>query len=406
MARNRRDKTYGPLAMPELANSVDDNELLAASATAADQDRMSGAYDEFLFSENGLEQMPYERAVDDRLSLVQVRLLDRGRRAALQQRHALLKAEAEIIDAAQEHKAIEDDIAARENELEEQREILKGDKPGKHGLIWKGTPPEQTSLFNGALRLAMPYLIFVIVGGVDLGIIYNSFLKIHGFKMVEAIIFTLPTVGVQLVFPHFIGSRISLMMHKHPRKIVNAIEAIVLFVVWIGFALVLTSLRMNYFQALDRHMPSFLHDSLTFGNFFMLIGLGTWLLLSAARHNPHETIYSRLLFALEKSRKRELRSKMRLAQAQSQIPAIQASLDVAEAGFTDAVNSAREELANAAKSTYRRALVNQIGNVEFSAAYLTGVGDASPGRVAKIRAKYKSKFGRPNADKAAGDEDA
>ena len=398
MARKRRDNTYGPSGLPELSNPVDDNQLLAASTQAADQDRMSGAYDEFLFSENGLEQMPYERAVDDRLSLVQVRLLDRGRRAALAIRHSLLNAEASVVDAAQEHKAIEEAIEAREVELDEQREILAGEKPGKHGLIWKGIPPEQTTILSGWIRLAMPYLVFVIVGGVDLGIIFSSFFKLKGFGLLEAIIFTLPTVGIQLVFPHFVGTRLNLLLHKHPRKIVNSIEASVLFVVWICFAIVLTILRMNIFTTADPRMTQFMRGALFTGNLFMLIGLGTWLLLVAARHNPHESIYARLNFSLSRLKKQELKTKLKLSRAQSQIPTLEASLEVAEEGFKNAVESARGELAEAAKSTYRRALVNQIGNVEFSAAYLATTSTSSPGRAAKIREKYRSKFGRPTAD--------
>lgn len=395
MARKRRDNTYGPSSLPELANPVDDNQLLAASTTAADQDRMSGAYDEFLFSENGLEQMPYERAVDDRLSLVQVRLLDRGRRAALALRHSLLQAEADVVDAAQEHQAIEVQIENRQRELDEQREILSGDKPGKHGLLWKGIPPEQTTIANGWLRLALPYLVFIIVGAVDMGIIYLSFFNLAAFGLVEAIMFTLPTVAVQLVFPHFIGTRISLLLHKHPRKLLNALEASILGVVWLSFAVVLTNFRMQYAISLDPQMSSYLRFSLTVGNVIMLIGLGTWLLLSAARHNPHETIFARLNLSLSRLEKKELQSMRKLARSQAQLPSLEASLDVAEEGFKDAVTSARGELAEAAKSAYRRALVNQIGNVEFSAAYLATTSTASPGRAAKIREKYKSKFGRP-----------
>jgi hypothetical protein len=395
MARKRRDNTYGPNGLPELSNPVDDNQLLAASTTAADQDRMSGAYDEFLFSENGLEQMPYERAVDDRLSLVQVRLLDRGRRAALAIRHQLLGAESSVVDAAQEHKAIEEVIAVRQIELAEQRDILSGEKPGKYGLDWKGTPPEQTTIFSGWIRLAMPYLIFIIVGGVDLGIIFSSFFKLKGFGLLEAVMFTLPTVGIQLVFPHFVGSRLNLLLHKHPRKIVNSIEAIVLFAVWIAFAVVLTILRMNIFTTADPRMTAFMRSALFTGNLFMLIGLGTWLLLVAARHNPHESTYARLNYSLARMQKRELKTKLKLSRAQSQIPSLEASLEVAEEGFKNAVDSARGELAEAAKSTYRRALVNQIGNVEFSAAYLATTATGSPGRAAKLREKYKSKFGRP-----------
>lgn len=391
--RKRRDNTYGPSDLPVLSNEILDNEFLASATQAADQDRMSGAYDEFLFSENGLKQMPYERMVDDRLALAEMSLRDREQRALLQQQNLLTSAEVQVVSAAQTLYAVQEQIEEREGELEEQRSILRGERPGKYGINWPGTAPEQTSIINGFLRLMIPYFVFLLVGLVDLAIIQQSFF--HVFSWYESFIFTAPTVGVQLVFPHFIGSRLNLLLHKHPRWKVNLTEALVLLVIWIGFATFLTQLRMVYFQQIDHHMDSTLRLWLFVGNFLMLIGLGSWLLLNAARHNPHETRYARLNWTLARLKKRERKAKQATAEAQAQLPIVEDTLAVVKEAYDAAIESTRVELADAAKSTYRRALVNMTGNVDFSAAYLETTTAKSPGRERTKPTARKTRIASP-----------
>ncbi|NDC19233.1 MAG: hypothetical protein EBZ87_03075, partial [Microbacteriaceae bacterium] len=71
------------LALPDLPADIDDNVFIALGTQAAEADKNSKAYDEFLFSEEGYEQMPYEDSVQEILTLQQSRTPERRGRAEL-----------------------------------------------------------------------------------------------------------------------------------------------------------------------------------------------------------------------------------------------------------------------------------------------------------------------------------
>ena len=359
--------------LPKLPENVDDNMYLAAASKAAETDRASGAYDQFLFSEDLLQQMPFEDSVDDHLSLIQIRLRDRGRREVLVHQKALLEAKANLSKIENEMDALEARIGEQQQNLLNQEEILEGRKPGKAGLLWKGSPSELTSKAETRLKLILPIALFAIVGLVDLGIIINSFTKIPGFKFTEAIIFTAPAVGVQLVFPHFIGNRINLVMRGHTKKVANTLEIILLALLWLTFVIVMTEIRMNYIKvtaATEEPLSLSLELFLYIGNALMLVGLGMWLLLTAARSNHHEVEHRRINLAIHVLREKLATRQARKAAVEAEIPTLELSLKVSEESYADAVEASRVELADAAKSVYRRSLINQMGTVEFTSAYM------------------------------------
>lgn len=370
-----------PTSVPALPENVDDNFYLASASKAAEIDKLSGAYDEFLFSEDGLKEMPYERAIDDHLALVEMRLLDRGRRAVLLEKHKLIDAEAEVSKLLRKNESIQSEIDDRDQKLEEQSQILAGEKVGKASLYWPGTPPTQTSLLNSWMRLSAPYLIFVLVGGVDIFIIQKSFNQIVADSL-DSWLLTFPAIALQLVFPHFIGNRISLLLHKPAKRSVYILEAIVMFAVWISFAIFLTDLRVrSLIQSANGN--NFILESrqaILFSLLLMLIGLGLWLMINEIRHNPHETKYGRLAFSKQRLQKKLVRNNVKITKSTGLIPAIEASLEVAEKSYEDSIQAARSELADAAKSVYRRSLINQLGEVDFTAAYLAKTTSPSPGR--------------------------
>lgn len=370
-----------PTNVPALPDNVDDNFYLASASKAAEIDKMSGAYDEFLFSEDGLTEMPYERAIDDHLALVEMRLLDRGRRAVLVEKHKLIDAEAEVSKLLRKEALIQEEIDDRETKLEEQSLILAGDKAGKASLYWPGTPPTQTSLLNSWMRLSAPYLVFFLVGGVDIFIIQQSFNQIVADSL-HSWLLTLPAIGLQLVFPHFIGNRIGLLLHKPQKRTFYIIEAVVMFAIWVSFAYVLTDLRIKAL-AVTSQGNLFIEQSkpAIFGSLLlMLIGLGLWLMINEIRHNPHETKYARLAFSKLRLSQKIQRNRIRIAKTTGLIPAIEASLEVAEKSYEDSIQAARSELADAAKSVYRRSLINQLGEVDFTSAYLAKGSSPSEGR--------------------------
>lgn len=381
--RRKEALTRLPGGMPKLPDQMEDMRFIGASQGAAQEDYNSGAYDEFLFTEEGLGQMPFERMVDDQMSLTRIRLFDQARRAVLRERHRMIDVESDVEQLENKREAVLLRMQEKEEKLDEELQILEGAKTGRAELLWPGTPPQQTSLPNAFLRLMAPYAIFLIVGAVDLGIIFKSFQEIFP-RTIEAILFTLPAVGVQIVFPHFIGDRINLLVRRYKHPFVLILEILLLALVWLTFVITLTQIRMNYVVALIADMNDALYFAIYAGFICMILGLGLWLLLVAARHNSHETAYARVNYAIGRLGLKAERLKQRAVAASAAIPALEESLAVAEQGYRDAIESAKVELADVAKSVYRRALVNLTKDVDFTSAYL---GVAHPSAKAERAAK-------------------
>jgi len=368
--RRRAALSSLPGRMPRLPDIVDDTTMTAASQDAAEADVMSGAYDEFLFAEENLVQMPYERMVDDQLALTQQRLRDHARRAVLRERQKLISVQSDVQQLEHRRAGVLEQIDVKETKLADELEILEGRRTGRAELLWPGTPPQQTTLPNAFLRLMMPYTVFFIVGLVDVFIIFFSFRELFPAAFWEPVLFTAPAVGVQVVFPHFIGDRINLLVRGFKHRLLLVAELAILTAVWIGFVLTLASMRMNFIRVTNQDISDEMYIAVYIGSICMLLGLGLWLLLVAVRHNPHEVTYARVNFALGMLRRRARILEQKAVAAGASIPAIQASLDVAESGFRDAIDTARIELAEATKSVYRRALINATRNVDFTSSYL------------------------------------
>jgi hypothetical protein len=234
------------------------------------------------------------------------------------------------------------------------------------------------------MRISSRYLVFVLVAAVDIGLIFAAFNAILANQN-ESILLTIPAVGVQIAFPHFVGNRIAMLLRKPAKVLVYWIEIVVMFSIWVTFAFVLTYLRVLFIttgQETNKVMQDS-REALFFSLFFMLLGLGIWLMVNEIRHNPHETKYARLLFSKHRVQRALEKNRMKISKASSLIPALEASLEVAEKSFEDSVQAARAELADAAKSVYRRSLVNQLGEVDFTSAYIGKSSKPSPGREAR-----------------------
>lgn len=360
--------------LPALPEDVDDNLYLAAAANAAVADRNSGSYDEFLFSEHGMKRMPFEDAVDNHLELVQLRLKDRGRRELLVKQQALLEGKARLAKLKASLDTLQARLKAIRSKLSDQQAILDGKSPGKHGLMWPGSAPEMTTKREAKWRLSVPVLTFALVGLIDIYVIILSLQSLDGFDGWEPYVFALPAVGVQLVFPHFMGERIRLMLHGHPRKIVNATETALLALGWIGFIWAMTQIRMEYIVKTVMESGGSLSFTLRLALqamiIVMLLALGTWLMLTAARSNPHEREVGRLQLAERIALEKLQSTTEQITSLEAEIPVLDLAVRVSEESYKDAVLAAGKSLGEAAKSVYRRALVNQYGAVDFTTAYL------------------------------------
>ena len=370
-----RRSTQNSPGLPILPDAVDDNAYLAAASKAGELDKSSGAYDHFLFEEKSMTAMPFEQAVDAHMSLVSLRLEDLGRRELLNVQKQTLAGKAEVEVSQIKLDRVSQNLTSTKEKLLEQERVLSGEKPGRNGLMWPGTVPQLTTKLNAYAKVFAPYLVFLIVGLVDVLIVYYSLNNIPGFNNWEPVFFAAPVIGVQLVFPHLIGQRLALLSHGTVEKVRNQIEAATLFVVWITFAVALTQIRMLYIEKLafedNEPLDDLLFNILWITNFLMLVGLGSWLLLLESRRNHHEHSALRIMIRIEKLRDQRNSALENLERAKSRIPSLELAESVASSSYEDAVHRAGSSLAEAAKAVYRRSLVNQIGTAEFTSAYLS-----------------------------------
>lgn len=361
---------------------TEDGSYLQSAAKAAEQDVRSGAYDEFLFTDDKLAVMPFERTVDTQLALMSTRLEDRGRRSVLAERSELFGLQAELAKQEVLGDSLRQQLEERNERLQVQREILAGNELGHHGLKWRGVTPEYTGVLSSLARLSAPIIMYIVVAFVDMGIIYFSFTNL-GFAGLEAVLFMLPALGIQVVVPHLIGVRLSYIRRKPAREAgerrwnwnANWIAFLVLAGVWGGFIYFMTWVRVQYFL---RQLQNEGGDNITTGintvlfflNVFMLLGLGLWLIVVATWHNYHETQFLRLDLSRHRLVKRLARQAAKTAKLRKQIELSTEALDVVQRSYQDAVHAATDELADASKSIYRRTLINEIGKTEFTAAYM------------------------------------
>ena len=359
--------------LPVPPEPIDDRSYLATALGAAQADKKSGAYDEFLFSENSLVEMPFEESAENYLRLISKRLEDQGRWENLSYEKEVLQLEAKIYTEKTIEAQLASDLAQVEKLIDREQTILDGDEVGRHGLYWKDSLPRLTSRPGGILRLMAPYAVFILVGIVDLGILYFSINNIPGIGGFEVWAFTVPAVGVSLVVPHFIGDRINLLVHGDKNKRFTRFELTLLVITWILFVYAMTQVRMVYLLQEIEPGSSWTNPQneivLQIMNFLMLAGLGAWLIFLAARRNPHQNNLLRLELRHQSLAQKLEKSTTTLVQLQSKLPSVQLQREASEASVSANVTTATEELMKATKSTYRRALINEFGSTDFTSSY-------------------------------------
>ena len=377
----RRRKLHAPLidfgGLPNLADTVDDNLYLASAAKAAEIDFKSGAYDKFLFSEDGLRRMPYEIAVESHLSLINQRLADAGRRQSLRREAAVLDLQTRIAKAEAKLDRNSKQIANIEAQISYEESILDGLREGENKADWTAPKPQLASRFSILMRILAPILTIIVASAVDLAIIQSSLNSIPGFDFIEAWMFTAPAVAMQVVFPHLIGLRLGLILRNAEGKLSKAVELTLLLVLWLAFAFGLTQLRMNFIlnQALgggDGEVTPELSRWLLTSSLLMLVALGGWLIFNASKHNPHESNLLKLNFALMNRKNAEINLGAKVADHSNEIAALKQSEQTAIKAFEDAREAAHNQLKQATLDIYRRALINQVGDSEFTSAYSLG----------------------------------
>jgi hypothetical protein len=377
----RRRRLHAPLidfgGLPNLADGIDDNLYLASAAKAAEIDFKSGAYDKFLFSEDGLRRMPYEVAIESHLALINQRLADAGRRQSLRREAAVLDLETKISKAEAKLARNDKQIENIESQIVYEESILSGLTQGIDNADWRDPKPQLASRLSVFMRIAAPIITLIVASAVDLAIIQASLNSIPGFDFIEAWMFTAPAVAMQVVFPHLIGLRLGRILRNAEGKLAKAVELSILLILWLAFAFGLTQLRMNFIvsQAAnggDGDITPELGRWLLTSSLLMLVALGGWLIFAASRHNPHESNFLKLNFALMTRKSAEIKLGAKVADYSNEISALKQAEKTAIQAFEDAREAALNQLKQAALDIYRRALINHVGDSDFTSAYVLG----------------------------------
>ena len=368
-----RKKSNYPTPLP---SHINDNQYLAASARAGVVDRETGAYDKYLFEDREIPEMPYEAAVDDHLELMSSRLAQRFRRHVSWSERRAIRAQSQLDSQSLRQKYLDEAKASKKSELDKQERILRGEANGRLGLSWIGESPAVLSPLMARVRLASRYVLFLFVGLIDGAIIQLSFFNL-GIQNREAWLLMLPALGVLIAFPHLAGLRLAYLTRGLGKRISVWFELFALLGVWLGFVVVMTFIRVQFIRGqieLDGPTVDQLNlNMLTFLNIAILLGLGGWLIFLAVRENPHEIEALRAKVSTLRVDKQILRSAQRANKAAERLRQAQEALKALSDELATAVNASRTELSEAAKSVYRRALINEMADPEFTRSYFPEV---------------------------------
>ena len=375
-SKRTRQTAVGGNELTPLPEGVDDNKYLAASANAAVVDKDSGAYDRHLFGEREIPAMPYEKAVDQHLELMSLRLGQKFIRHISRARKTLINATAKRDRLNLKQGVYERKVEKFRLQLAEQRSILDGSKTGAHGLFWPGHASDFLGRPSAVIKLITKPAIFVLVGFVDLAIIFLSFQNLT-FPVVESFFLTIPAVGAQLAFPHLAGGRIRLLIRQAPgatrRRWSLAIEATVMLGIWLLFVYTIAFIRQKFI--LDEYGREGLVPPPTLVLVFfaisvvLIITLGGWLFFLSVRENEHEVGALRLSLSLHNMDLATLRLEKRVSKLDQRASIANESLNAFLEEQENALKASRFSLGEAAKAVYRRALINQEGDPEFTSSY-------------------------------------
>jgi len=235
--------------LPQLPEDVDDNVFIALANQAAETDKSSAGFDEFMFSEDGYETMPYEDSVDQFLSLQIERVGERSGRAALFQ---TLRVEHLKTRVAHQRRVVEDAELQLEKVsklIAEERKVLSGDQLGNDGARWTGVALETTSRAQHLGRRILGWAVFVLVGLIDAFVVFYS-LRLLTPTEDEARFFSAPAVGVQILFPHLVGKALGVLQRKEGNRAKELSVVIGVGLAWVAYLYGMSQIRMNLLTTL------------------------------------------------------------------------------------------------------------------------------------------------------------
>jgi len=371
--RIKRRARRALISLPDLPADIDDNVFIALGTQAAEADKNSKAYDEFLFSEEGYEQMPYEDGVDQVLTLQRARTAERRGRAELPIRMRIDYLKKVIEAKVQDVEDAKSEMHAIEQQINTEQEYLSGVKPGEEQGFWEGITPDTTSRTKHISSVLKEWLVFILVAGADATIVaFTIYAIVNGWQ--EALMFSLPAIGVQILFPHLTGRAIAAYRANKEKNAQDFYVALGVGVAWLAYVFGMTVLRFNLLAASYKkrihHDMDFLTSTATgIFTFLILVGLGSWVLIRSMKANPHKGRISRLLYVFFNKRSNVRQLEKSLKKSEADLASEEKLLAEITAQW-DLRSSVYDQVSESAKAVYRRALVNQVGAPEFTTEYL------------------------------------
>jgi len=341
---------------------------------AAIEDQASGSLDKYIFNGDGKKITgDYQTLFEDNLE--EIMLVERNRVSDLGRRD---------ITAAVAHRAsleaqrikLEKDVQSKSSKLQSANEalmrevaILEGTALGSDEIKRPGALL-QTTGFQGWLNAYKNVLIIIFVSAVDASVLFMSLATLFGNGF-EGLFFAIPAIGVQIMFPHFIGVKMALARDSKKNRKLNTGIAIFLFIAWAIFIAAVSTLRTIYFkqQLTAEGQQDDLQMKLSLTQIFIpivLIGLGLWLILEALSFNPHQPNYVRASRIKQALVKKINLKEGELAVAAGKVAAQDIAISNLDKSIADHEKSVGELFTSVAKKWYRRTLVNQVGDPNFT----------------------------------------
>jgi hypothetical protein len=403
--RARKSAKKAIREFPSIVGEINANELLIISAQAAQRDIESKAFDDDSFGEDKFTTTPYLEGLSQMSSHQQALVPQRMVQAILEDEAEVSTLRSTLLPPAIRRERLQAALELSTSKLQHEKAILEGEIAGKDGLDWSGELPDVSSPEKHRWRLSRKILTLIIVSGADIGVLWYSLFNVPGFKYLEAFLFTAPAVGIQLVFPHLMGSKLASLskspfgsrfdkntdpaiqtkkvshrfglalkrtvlwtMSRARRRVLDLTIFTVLLTSWMIFINAVTVIRMDYIIKMANEKDG-LSDiqALALANFsrLTLIGLGLWLIIMVYKENVHATEYSsqqQSIFKLEK----------RISKIEFLTKSIEARIEVVQSGIEQnkvlwalkPEQYGREDVL--ARGVYLRNFVNEAGEPIFS----------------------------------------
>ncbi len=349
------------------------------------KDQASQSLDRFLIEGDGQELLddyrtPFQESLPNRVDLLKNELL-------LSEHELAIKATVQLHDLEMGHRKADEQVqnvstrlTLTQADLDLQESILRGEMLGRDGIFRPGQLLAAGNATRDFFRIHSAFFTLLLVGLVDAGVLIISLADLLG-QSFEGLLFSVPAIGIQVLFPHLIGEKLALVLGGSAKRQSEAWFMALLLLVWGSFVAFISIIRGNFVAQEKLNAARELKASGVFINEnaialeiltlqlfipVVLAGLGIWLIFHAYRANPHELEFLKL-------KKRELRVKRELNHSTTARANASERLRIQNAAIESLKDLNQTHLSvmdrlysKVGNQVYERVLVNVFGNPDYT----------------------------------------